>query len=143
MKVIYTIVQITDRWNYNSEENKYFTFNLQRFNYTLYKYHRFGLVDSRCMSRVLCIYPMNFAHFFPSQGYLPEYFFFPLLSCGICQNIFEGPSWSWSYGSWIYNYLQVQSVPITIKVVSSNPVHGEVYSIQQYVIKFDRAVTCD
>ena len=25
---------------------------------------------------------------------------------------------------------------ITIKVVSSNPVHGEVYSIQQYVIKF-------
>ena len=25
-------------------------------------------------------------------------------------------------------------MPITIKVVSSNPVHGEVYSIQQYVI---------
>jgi hypothetical protein len=30
----------------------------------------------------------------------------------------------------------VQSVPIATKVVSSNPVHGEVYSIQQYVIKF-------
>jgi hypothetical protein len=30
----------------------------------------------------------------------------------------------------------VQSVPITTKVVSSNPVHGEVYSIQHYVIKF-------
>ena len=29
--------------------------------------------------------------------------------------------------------LPVQSVP---KVVSSNPVHGEVYSIQHYVIKF-------
>ena len=27
-------------------------------------------------------------------------------------------------------------MPITIKVVSSNPVHGEVYSIQHYVIKF-------
>jgi hypothetical protein len=27
-------------------------------------------------------------------------------------------------------------VPIAIKVVSSNPVHGEVYSIQHYVIKF-------
>jgi len=27
-------------------------------------------------------------------------------------------------------------VPITIKVVSSNTVHGEVYSIQHYVIKF-------
>jgi hypothetical protein len=30
----------------------------------------------------------------------------------------------------------MQSVPITTKVVSSNPVHGEVYSIQYYVIKF-------
>jgi hypothetical protein len=27
-------------------------------------------------------------------------------------------------------------VPITTNVVSSNPVHGEVYSIQHYVIKF-------
>jgi hypothetical protein len=32
--------------------------------------------------------------------------------------------------------LHVQSVPITIKVVSSNPVHGKVYSIRHYVIKF-------
>ena len=32
--------------------------------------------------------------------------------------------------------LPVQSVPITKKVVSSNRVHGEVYSIQHYVIKF-------
>ena len=32
--------------------------------------------------------------------------------------------------------LPVQSVPITTKVMSSNPVHGEVYSIQHYVIKF-------
>jgi hypothetical protein len=32
--------------------------------------------------------------------------------------------------------LHVQSVPITTKVVSSNPFHGEVYSIQHYVIKF-------
>ena len=36
-----------------------------------------------------------------------------------------------------YKYkLPVQSVPNTTKVVSSKPVHGEVYSIQQYVIKF-------
>ena len=28
------------------------------------------------------------------------------------------------------------SFPITTKVVSSNPVYGEVYSIQHYVIKF-------
>jgi len=45
-----------------------------------------------------------------------------------------GPSWLWSYGSWIYNYL-VQSVPITTNVVISNLVHCKVYSIQHYVIK--------
>jgi len=32
--------------------------------------------------------------------------------------------------------LPVQSVPITTKVVSSNPVHGKVYSMQHYVMKF-------
>ena len=32
--------------------------------------------------------------------------------------------------------LPVQSVPITTKVVSSNPLHGEVYSVQHYVMKF-------
>jgi hypothetical protein len=31
--------------------------------------------------------------------------------------------------------LPVQSVPITSNVVSLNPVRGEVYSIQHYVIK--------
>jgi hypothetical protein len=30
----------------------------------------------------------------------------------------------------------MQSVPITTNVVSFNPVHGEVYSIQHYVMKF-------
>jgi hypothetical protein len=40
--------------------------------------------------------------------------------------------WSWSYGF----TLPMQSVPIPTKVVSSNPVHGEVYSIQYYVIMF-------
>ena len=33
-------------------------------------------------------------------------------------------------------HLPVQSVPITTKVMSAKPVHGEVYSIQHYVIKF-------
>ena len=32
--------------------------------------------------------------------------------------------------------LHMQSVPITTKVLSSNPSHGEVYWIQHYVIKF-------
>jgi hypothetical protein len=30
----------------------------------------------------------------------------------------------------------VQSVPITTKGVISNPIHGKVYSIQHYVMKF-------
>ena len=30
----------------------------------------------------------------------------------------------------------MQSVPFTNNVVSSNPAHGEVYSIQHYVIKY-------
>ena len=34
--------------------------------------------------------------------------------------------------------LPVQSVPITTKVMSSNPLHGEMYSIQHYLIKFVR-----
>jgi hypothetical protein len=41
----------------------------------------------------------------------------------------------WSDGSWIYNYL-CKSVPITTKVVSSNPVHVEVDSIEHYEINF-------
>jgi hypothetical protein len=32
--------------------------------------------------------------------------------------------------------LPMQSVSITTKIVSLNPAHGEVYSIQHYVIKF-------
>ena len=32
--------------------------------------------------------------------------------------------------------LPVQSVPITTKIESSNAVHGKVYSMQHYVIKF-------
>ena len=34
------------------------------------------------------------------------------------------------------NHMVVESVLITAKVLSSNPTHGEVYSIQHYVIKF-------
>jgi hypothetical protein len=37
---------------------------------------------------------------------------------------------------WLDLQLPVRSVPITTKVASSNPAHGEMYSIQHYVIKF-------
>ena len=37
---------------------------------------------------------------------------------------------------WYVNLqLPMQSVPITTNVVSSNPAHGEMYSIQDYVIQ--------
>ena len=54
--------------------------------------------------------------------------------------ISKGPSWSWLdgswyYGSWIYNYLCNQCLS-PLKLWASNPIHGEVYSIQHYVIKF-------
>jgi len=37
---------------------------------------------------------------------------------------------------WLDFQLPVQSMPITINVVSSNPTSSAVYSIQYYVIKF-------
>ena len=49
--------------------------------------------------------------------------------------VWKGPLWSWLYGSYELQ-LAMQWVPITTNVVSSNPIHGEVYSIQHYVIKF-------
>jgi hypothetical protein len=37
---------------------------------------------------------------------------------------------------WLNLQLPVKSLPITTKVVSSNPVHGKVYPIQHYAMKF-------
>jgi hypothetical protein len=46
----------------------------------------------------------------------------------------KGLLWSWSYGSWIYNYLCNRDLsPLSCE---SNPVNGEVNSMQHYVIKF-------
>jgi hypothetical protein len=44
--------------------------------------------------------------------------------------------WNGGIVWWLDLQLHPQSVPITTNVVSSNPAHGEVYSIQHYVIKF-------
>ena len=50
--------------------------------------------------------------------------------------VWRGPSWSWSDGSWIYNYTTYgASVHHHLRCeFKSNS--GEVYSIQHYVIKF-------
>jgi hypothetical protein len=45
------------------------------------------------------------------------------------------PPWSCSYGSSILQ-LSVQSVTVTTTVESLNTIHGEVYPIQHYAIKF-------
>jgi hypothetical protein len=41
-----------------------------------------------------------------------------------------------AHSPFIQLLVQSQSIPITTIVVSSNPIHGEVYSIQHYVIMF-------
>ena len=46
-----------------------------------------------------------------------------------------GQLWPWPYDM-LDLQLPVQPVSITTQLVSSNPVSGEVYSIQHYVIKF-------
>jgi len=48
------------------------------------------------------------------------------LSRSMFKYLIEGPSWSWSYGSWIINYLCNQCLSC----------RGEVCSIQHYMIKF-------
>ena len=55
-----------------------------------------------------------------ASGYLKHQLFIPQKSVVILQ----------------YKLISVQSVSITTKVVGSNPVHGEVYSIKHHVIKF-------
>jgi hypothetical protein len=81
----------------------------------------------------VCYMPFSFGHCIvcPSSIYgfwLPLWYLQTiLLTCTqILLNYFDfhsllsltrGPSWSWSYGSWIYN-LHVQAVPITPKVAS-------------------------
>ena len=48
--------------------------------------------------------------------------------------VIRGLSQSKQYDIWIYNYLWTQC--LSTHIVSLNPAHGEVYSIQHCVIKF-------
>ena len=50
-------------------------------------------------------------------------------------HVLTGPSWSWSFGSWIYNYLCNPCLS-PLKFVSSNLALARCTSIQHYVIKF-------
>jgi uncharacterized protein YdhG (YjbR/CyaY superfamily) len=53
----------------------------------------------------------------------------------------EGPTWSWSYGSWIYNYLCNQCVHITTEVVRSNPAQAR--CTQYNIMWWSLSVTCN
>jgi Ca2+/Na+ antiporter len=53
-----------------------------------------------------------------------EIFTFSAVFCGLCDRMIVGFTTKYA------------SVPITINVVRSNPAHGEVYSMQHYVINF-------
>ena len=46
------------------------------------------------------------------------------------------PFLRWGHHDHMVVELPLPSVPITTNVVSSNPAHDDVYSIQHYVIKF-------
>ena len=55
------------------------------------------------------------------------------VSITICLMLFVG--WSWSYGSWMYNYLCNQCVS-PLKLWVRIPFMTRCFSIQHYVIKF-------
>ena len=60
-----------------------------------------------------------------------------ILSC--CYNICnrERPSWSWSYGCWIYNYMYLCNQCLSpLKLRVRIPPIARLYLIQHYVIKF-------
>jgi hypothetical protein len=53
------------------------------------------------------------------------------------KDIFGELSWSWSYGTQVVGYITTYAISAYHhNDVSSNPAHGEVYSIQHYMIKF-------
>jgi hypothetical protein len=54
----------------------------------------------------------------------------------ITNNDLQNTTQTTNYRASLDLQLPVQSVHIASKVVSSNPAHGEVYSIEHYVIKF-------
>ena len=48
----------------------------------------------------------------------------------------EGGIWGRGHNCMVVGFTTTLPMPITTKVVSLNPVHGEVYSIQYYEIEF-------
>ena len=80
----------------------------------------FGTVLTAFVVFILILYDDNVVF-----EYCPSYSF---------SHLIYASSWSWLYGSWIYNYLCKQCIsPLTLWVRTRS---GEVYSIQLYAIIF-------
>ena len=88
------------------------------------------IYDSKTVSSFVICMPLFYINFRVFQGkycmtYIYIYLFYVIGGAVVVVIIWQ-----------LDLQLPVQSVPITTKVVSSNPIHDEVYSIQHYVIKY-------
>jgi len=115
----------------NFKDNYFKICTLFRCLLKIYKVQQYVILKTSC--NVICIkhvpglfieWELKFLHFFcfsfePKFNVLIKYFRKAVMIMIIWQLDFQLP---------------VQSVHITTKVVSLNPVHGEVYTIQHYVI---------
>ena len=99
----------------------------------------FGLVYWRIKWRLYllnCVKPLSpnvWVLIFHIIIYFEIYYFqewYIILYCN-----WEGPSWYWSYGSWIYNFMCNQCLS-PLKLWVRIPLMANVYSIQYCVINF-------
>ena len=99
-------------------------------------------VPNVSVNRGLIVYQIN-----PSDGSLESSAVFDMTVGGLAIGSMITNFNNTLNGLYIYTYgcctfkgsscnHSMQSVPISTKIASSNPAHGEVYSIQHYVINF-------
>ena len=77
---------------------------------------------------------VRFEHLFCVNDVVKIWMWLTLLIRSLCVDLYLYVSKI--FFMWIRLVLLLGTVPITTKVVSSNPLHGEMHTIQHYVIKF-------
>jgi hypothetical protein len=77
---------------------------------------------------------VRFEHLFCVNDVVKIWMWLTLLIIFLCVDLYLYVSKI--FFMWIRLALHLGTVPITTKVVSSNPLHGEMHTIQHYVIKF-------
>ena len=82
--------------------------------------------------KCMCIYRLSFILLFATKHYFYcsivyiHCDFFVIRKCNMTQ-LSWGPSWSWSYGSWIYNYLRNQCLsPLKLWVHGDTTLYDKV-----------------